>query len=514
MTESNQDRDWSTPLCNCIQDPEVCWWTVWCPCIISARTAEVFERRSSTKLMYIALSAFGLAFVLAQFQLYETARHVVSIYGLYYLFQRANVRFEIRQKLQIFTTSQPWLYDLCVHYFCNSCATCQEAREGNIVTKRNLDYCSGQNLEELSPPSHHDDIEDQLSYSDVPNQSISTSSWESFITYQIWSLFYQQRMSNASKLLFPLVILGSVYGFIHLSFINAFNAILIVCIFLQPTIILSVMLYCRQWRKYVQMDYIFKLFLVGFFMATTQSFVFEIALQVIVAIIFGDSSSADGDQSNNDSSNVQMMTMNEQAAALNRNWVIESIHYYNQQQGLVFPNILQWFYPANTTNMEYFLSPIPEVPIAIGSDVTWSGLQDIATSSTSATPMMLLKLVGRFFVSAFVIAAGVEETMKHFVVKCCKFPYHLKNPYIITMYFLVGALGFATAENMLYVLKLSLVPLDVTVASDIFWIELFIFIMRILTPIHLICATLQAVNFTKVREDSIAFSHNFVFSVE
>lgn len=32
------------------------------------------------------------------------------------------------------------------------------------------------------------------------------------------------------------------------------------------------------------------------------------------------------------------------------------------------------------------------------------------------------------FLMAFVVAAGVEETMKHFVVRCCRFPTPLKNP--------------------------------------------------------------------------------------
>jgi hypothetical protein len=38
------------------------------------------------------------------------------------------------------------------------------------------------------------------------------------------------------------------------------------------------------------------------------------------------------------------------------------------------------------------------------------------------------------FLMAFVVAAGVEETMKHFVVRCCAFPTSLKEPYEVLVY--------------------------------------------------------------------------------
>jgi RsiW-degrading membrane proteinase PrsW (M82 family) len=49
---------------------------------------------------------------------------------------------------------------------------------------------------------------------------------------------------------------------------------------------------------------------------------------------------------------------------------------------------------------------------------------------------------------AYVVAAGVEETMKHFVVRCCSFPSPLKDPHAVLVYLMAGALGFATAENI------------------------------------------------------------------
>ena len=49
---------------------------------------------------------------------------------------------------------------------------------------------------------------------------------------------------------------------------------------------------------------------------------------------------------------------------------------------------------------------------------------------------------------AYVIAAGVEETMKYFVVRCCTFPQSLKEPQTVLVYLMAAALGFETMENI------------------------------------------------------------------
>jgi len=42
------------------------------------------------------------------------------------------------------------------------------------------------------------------------------------------------------------------------------------------------------------------------------------------------------------------------------------------------------------------------------------------------------------FLNAYVVAAGVEETMKHFVVRCCPFPTPLKDPQSVLIYLVAG----------------------------------------------------------------------------
>lgn len=528
MAQGNQERDWNTQTFDCLEDQESCWWTTWCPCIISARTAEAFEVGSSKSLMYIAVAVFGLAYLLARFHHPGIALFILTIYGFYTLYQRANFRNQIRQKLRILTTTQTLINDYWIHCCCFDCAICQEARESNIVTGKNLDYCSGQNLEELIPPNTliqtsngiaetPDDIEDQLFTTD-PSQSTSSTSWESFTTYQLWLMFYHQQLSKSSQFLLQCIGLFSLYMIIHISIINPFNFVLLLCIFLQPTIILYTLLYYRKWRKYAQMDYILKLFLVGFFMATTQSIVFESILQVLIGFVivtlfdllnpgydWNDVTSGGADGGNDGNINTD-----ESKPQMVGKWIIGAIQWYNTEQGLVYPNLLKWFYPTDTLSTYTTAvegSAGSSAGVSVGEESFWSYTAS-ATAATAVTAdtginkiilqenIVLLLIL--FFLLAFVVAGGVEETMKHFVVKCCKFPYHLKNPYIITIYFLSGALGFATAENIEYVLQQSTHRLHGTAVTSVFLSELFVFCLRILMPVHLICAVLQAVNITKV----------------
>ena len=106
---------------------------------------------------------------------------------------------------------------------------------------------------------------------------------------------------------------------------------------------------------------------------------------------------------------------------------------------------------------------------------------------------ILLVLIVLFFV-AFVIAAGVEESMKHFVVRCCQFPTPLKDPHTIMVYLLAGALGFATSENISYVFTGGSAGGGITMLEG----QLLVLLMRVCTPIHAICSVLQAVNLSKV----------------
>ena len=94
------------------------------------------------------------------------------------------------------------------------------------------------------------------------------------------------------------------------------------------------------------------------------------------------------------------------------------------------------------------------------------------------------------WLNAFVVAAGVEETVKHFVVRCCPFPSALRDPQSALVYLVAGALGFATCENIEYVFgagQQSAIP-----GTSVFAGELLVLAMRVLLPVHVICAVLQA----------------------
>jgi hypothetical protein len=94
------------------------------------------------------------------------------------------------------------------------------------------------------------------------------------------------------------------------------------------------------------------------------------------------------------------------------------------------------------------------------------------------------------WLNAFVVAAGEEETVKHFVVRCCPFPSALRDPPSALVYLVAGALGFATCENIEYVFGAgteSAIP-----GTSVFAGELLVLLMRVLMPVHVICAVLQA----------------------
>jgi hypothetical protein len=114
--------------------------------------------------------------------------------------------------------------------------------------------------------------------------------------------------------------------------------------------------------------------------------------------------------------------------------------------------------------------------------------------SKAALQNHIVLLIILLFITAFVIAAAVEECMKHFTVRCCRFPLPLKDPNSILVYLLAGSLGFAAAENILYVFNVDSSLLQDT---PLFVTELLVVFLRLAMPIHAICAVLQAVNLSK-----------------
>ena len=98
---------------------------------------------------------------------------------------------------------------------------------------------------------------------------------------------------------------------------------------------------------------------------------------------------------------------------------------------------------------------------------------------------------------AFVVAAGVEETMKHFIVRCYRFGSPLKDPYTITIFLLAGAMGFTTAENIAYVFGSSKGDMGLEDESEELG-EVTVLLLRVCMPVHLICAVFQGCNVSKI----------------
>ena len=118
----------------------------------------------------------------------------------------------------------------------------------------------------------------------------------------------------------------------------------------------------------------------------------------------------------------------------------------------------------------------------------------IGTTSANFINSHFIATVVLLILISYVVAAGVEETMKHFIVKNCRFPVPLKDPHTVLVYFMSGALGFATFENIEYIFgKDSPIP-----GFTLFEGELLILLMRVLMPIHVICSVIQAVGVSKV----------------
>lgn len=154
-----------------------------------------------------------------------------------------------------------------------------------------------------------------------------------------------------------------------------------------------------------------------------------------------------------------------------------------------------WFATFQSAVLEMLLQLIFGIALAI-IDPSIGSAEDLSEAEQrNILKSHILLLLLSLFVMAFVVAAGVEESMKHFVVRCCQFPTALTNPHTILVYLLAGALGFATAENIEYVFSQSG---DASIGSiTLLEGELLILLMRVLTPVHAICSVIQAAAMSK-----------------
>lgn len=534
----DSNKGWNSSLFECCKDGEICWWTVWFPCLISARTTEVFGLGSSLRDMYILISVIALSTILS----YTSKDYLTLLwigYAIYVIFQRIYLRSKIREKLGIAPTAT--VSDCCIVCNCLSCAICQEAREAHYKIDKKVDYFSGQDLQELIPPNYspvngimHSDV-DTLNTLPTP-----LTSWHifpflaSFVTsicsISNWKYCYEKEFSTTSKYLTVFWILATVFTFSMDSLLSVWCFYILA--FLQPAMILHYFYFFRRWREYTRLDDIMKLFTVGFVFGVQQAVVITMVLLLVIIGIYSLQfpvllqmqqiftrhyiTQLNGHFHHN-------ITLIPSHTSLDKNRILlTSLHTMKDMEGSFLPMIpailshLLPIPPIATQLLGMFMSVVIVKPMDSGSSTTDDNDNTISSPvtiptfiSTQAFYDEMFPLVKEKFWILFVLlalcmylgAALAEEYVKYATVKFFKFPYKLVNPYIIGLYFMAGALGFSTYENILYGLGSAKLIALFSRESALAWIyanPIFILFLRFLNPVHLICSILQAVNVTKV----------------
>ncbi|CAO2817213.1 unnamed protein product [Amaranthus hypochondriacus] len=100
--------EFSTDLCDCCSDASVCCLTCFCPCITFGRIAEIVDEGSS--------SCEGSG------ALYLLIRMFTSCHWIYSCTYRSKMKAQ-------YGMPEDSCADCCTHFWCESCALCQEYRE-------------------------------------------------------------------------------------------------------------------------------------------------------------------------------------------------------------------------------------------------------------------------------------------------------------------------------------------------------------------------------------------------
>ena len=346
------------------------------------------------------------------------------------------------------------LSDFILHFFCPCCAAAQEARESIFLNGKILDFWYGEELQSINFPQVQRDgyvpSSPNVASTEEGNdvgliERLKSVSQFSVLIIRMWTVFIL-------SIFLALLITG-----------KGLSIVVLLLVFLQSAIIL----YFVYWRdpeknKHVSLDYVVKMFAVGFFMSTSQSIVFESILEGILGMVMGtilvilNPGMNDSNDDNNNSSSDQAAEL---TAAL--------LPYFRKEASwgtlfnAAFSNTYA-FISNNTPTSDSFYVPEHDVsfqPTHADGNTYFPLATPVLTSSNGTdsgfTPELMRKnfflVIIALFVMAFVIAAGVEETMKHFAVRCCRFPAPLQDPKSALIYLMTAALGFATSENIEYV---------------------------------------------------------------
>lgn len=477
---------WTTTPFDVLRDEESCWWSTWCCCLVSGRTAEAFQIGSSQRQVmafatFILISALIFLFV-------PIVGFLLMVGGLlYYAYYKAQLRMKIRELYQIPGTV---MSDFVAHAFCPCCSVAQEAREALAKGKPLLDFVYGEPLGNISFPQvqtggYAPSSPSHAAAADVNDDSVSL-------------VEHLKSVSLLSHLILRLWLCVVVSTFLALIISGKGLSILVLmAVFVQPFLIL----YFVYWRdpersKHVSLDYVIKLFAVGFFMSTSQSIVFESILEgilgvvvMIVLLILNPHMNDNDDADKNASASAQITaallplfsrhgwshmistaasSTYQFATTLSDTMDVNADNYHSTHSAQYIDTNLyastghqdathfdtassiDYTHSPSAQSVHSIYYPLATTPRFLSSNGTEDD-DNISGFSPSIIRHNIVIVVLALLVMAFVIAAGVEETMKHFAVRCCKFPAPLKDPKSVLVYMMTAALGFATSENIEYV---------------------------------------------------------------
>lgn len=364
--------------------------------------------------------------------------------------RRNFARKQIRERLGIYGSG---VEDFWGHCCCTCFSVCQEAREVKFANLPVRDYCSGELLVPDSEVDSDGDLDMDL---DMLLQDRQQLSFVSLLG----------KISKTSKFLLGINAAVAIVACGLLIFSDrSQNILVLVLVFVQPFLILY-FIYWRWLQAYSRLDYVIKMFAVGFWFSTFQSIIIESIIQVVLSVIFSIFAGATAPSMDD--------------------------HIDDEGGGTDVPPTMMLL-----KFLQRFSSPF-SAQEGIGDEGAEEG-------DESPPPNIVIFMLYQVAV-AYVLAAGTEETMKHFAVRCCQFPSPLKSPQMVLMYLFSAALGFATSENIEYVFGVA----SATKQSKTSAIEeeLFVLAVRVLMPVHLICSVLQASSLSTV----ILYLFVFIYS--
>jgi Cys-rich protein (TIGR01571 family) len=495
----NVHPDWSTTLCDCIKDEESCWWSSWCGCLVSGRNAQSFEVGNASTQSWGVL-IFALTVVVLFFIIPLLALPILFAGLIYYAYFKAEIRGRIRQKYQIPGTL---CSDCLLHAFCPCCAVAQEARESIHRRTKLLDFWYGEELSKISFPQFgprgenfnnpaengNDNLNSPIlgdASEGGTNHDLDDGSGSLLTRLKTVSLF-SKFLLNAWAALFAFV-----FAF-ELARGQGRSVLVLLLVFVQPVLIM----YFVYWadanrRKHVSLDYVIKMFTVGFFMATSQAIVFESIFELILMVFVGivifiiDPSSRHNDDDDNNNSSSSNNSLRAQLTSSLRQLFQQTHHtswknvFANAHGGIAILTgggsehahmaAVPFESDSLSMSMDYaaFANPLLSSNLggsaasrlhlfSDGNNGDSSSSNDDADDATTGgmdhktMQRNFFVVVFAMLVMAFVIAAGVEETTKHFAVRCCRFPAALRDPHAVLIYLMTAAIGFATSENIEYV---------------------------------------------------------------